>query len=69
MKHLASCHTDRREKIVTETRATRVNGRTEMLPSDPHEVAKILASRRPKSPAARAKARITADLKRRGFHG
>lgn len=69
MKQLASLHKDRREKIVGETRATRVNGRTEMLPSDPAEVAKILAARRLKTPAKMTRARITADLRRRGSHG
>lgn len=50
-----------------ETRATNVNGRTEMLPSDPMQVAKILRERRSKSPASRAKAKMAAEAKKRGF--
>lgn len=41
--------------------------RTELLPSDPREVARILRERRAKSPAARAKARMTAAMKKRGI--
>ncbi|MGV1856189.1 hypothetical protein [Rhizobium rhizogenes] len=44
---------------------TVVNGRTEMLPSDPLETSKILKERRAKSPAAKARAKMVADLKRR----
>lgn len=66
MKLLRAIPIDRREKINTETRAVKVNGRTEMLPSDPFAIAKALRDRRPKTPAARARARIDADLKQRG---
>jgi hypothetical protein len=51
----------------SELRATRVNGRTEMLPSDPRQVAKILKERRNSTPAAKVKAKIAADLKKRGI--
>ncbi|MCB4771801.1 hypothetical protein LGR54_24625 [Ancylobacter sp. Lp-2] len=47
---------------------TAVNGRSEMLPDDPHEVVKILAERRKKSPALALKTRLLADLRKRG-HG
>jgi hypothetical protein len=47
-------------------RRTTVNGRSEMLPIDPFETAKILRERRAKSPAARARARMQAALRKRG---
>ncbi|RTL95476.1 hypothetical protein EJV44_12260 [Ancylobacter aquaticus] len=47
-------------------RRTTVNGRSEMLPEDPHEVVRILAERRQKSPAMDLKARLLADLRKRG---
>jgi hypothetical protein len=47
--------------------ATKVGGKTEMLPADPVEVAKILSSRNAKrTPAQRAKQRMAAALSRRG---
>ncbi|MER8637659.1 hypothetical protein [Mesorhizobium sp. M1365] len=48
-----------------ELRATKVNGRTEMLPADPVAVAKILKERRNKSPAAKMRARLAAELAKR----
>ncbi|TIL23670.1 MAG: hypothetical protein E5Y88_22355 [Mesorhizobium sp.] len=48
-----------------ELRATRVNGKTELLPADPLAVAKILKERRNKSPAARLRAKLAADLAKR----
>ncbi|MGO7898917.1 hypothetical protein ACC719_15760 [Rhizobium ruizarguesonis] len=58
---------DRREFVGKEKRAVVVNGKTEILPGDPFEIAKILAERRAKSPAARAKARMAAEAKKRGL--
>jgi hypothetical protein len=49
----------------SELRATKVNGKTEMLPADPLAVAKILKARRSKSPAARLRARLQADVDKR----
>lgn len=46
---------------------TTVNGRSEMLPDDLHEVVKVFAARR-STPAAAIRARILADLRKRG-HG
>lgn len=57
----------RREVISTEVRATKVNGRTEMMPSDPFEVVKILRDRRSKSPGGKARARLVKEQKRRGL--
>ncbi|MER9687142.1 hypothetical protein [Mesorhizobium sp. M0139] len=49
-----------------ELRATKVSGRTEMLPADPMAVAKILKDRRNKlSPAAKLRARLQADVDKR----
>jgi hypothetical protein len=48
---------------------TTVNGRSEMLPGDPKEVAKILRARRQKTPAMQAKARMEADLRKRVGRG
>lgn len=46
---------------------TTVNGRSEMLPDDPMAVAKILSARRQKkTPAENLRAKIRADLRRRG---
>lgn len=39
---------DRREIFDKERRSTMVNGKSEMLPSDPFEIAKILKERRAK---------------------
>ena len=50
-----------------EMRATTVNGRREMLPADPEEVARILRGRRSNTPAARAKAKMAAEAKKRGL--
>ncbi|QJS27169.1 hypothetical protein [Rhizobium ruizarguesonis] len=58
---------DRREIFDKERRSTMVNGKSEMLPSDPFEIAKILKERRAKTPAARAKARMAAEAKKRGI--
>jgi hypothetical protein len=53
----------------TTLRATRVKDatgtRTMLLPDDPHEVAKILRERRAKSPAAKVRARMYADIAKR----
>ncbi len=61
-------HARARDKDDDERRLipTRVNGRTEMLPSDPVAVARILTERRSKSPAARLKAKVSASIKKRG---
>ena len=56
---------DRREGEAELVRTT-VNGRSELLPSDPIAVAKILKERRIKSPAEKARARMAAEAKRRG---
>lgn len=58
---------DRLEHFKEETRATMVNGKREVLPSDPHDVARILKERRAKSPALQAKARMAAERKKRGL--
>lgn len=58
-------HADRRENGATSKRWTLVDGRREFLPTDPHEVVKILRERRNK-PAAKAKAKMAAALKARG---
>ncbi|QJX06185.1 MULTISPECIES: hypothetical protein [Rhizobium] len=58
---------DRREFVGKEKRAVVVNGKTEILPGDPFEIAKILAERRSKTPAAKAKARMAAEAKKRGL--
>ncbi|MGO8282189.1 hypothetical protein ACC795_12310 [Rhizobium ruizarguesonis] len=58
---------DRREFVGKERRSIEVNGKTEMLPSDPFEIAKILKERRAKTPAAKAKARMTAEARKRGL--
>jgi hypothetical protein len=50
----------------THLRRMTVNGRSEMLPSDPFEVAKILRERRAKSPAVRARAHILKGMRKRG---
>jgi hypothetical protein len=62
-------HATRGDKAESEARLvpTIVNGRTEMLPANPREVARILKERRAKSPAARVRAKMAADLKRRGI--
>jgi hypothetical protein len=52
------------DQLVRQT----VNGRSELLPSDPKATALILAGRRAKTPAAKVRAKIAADLRRRG-HG
>ncbi|MGO8645158.1 hypothetical protein ACC810_30580 [Rhizobium ruizarguesonis] len=57
---------DRREIFDKERRSIDVNGKAEMLPSDPFEIAKILTERRSKTPAAKAKARMAAEAKKRG---
>jgi len=57
-------HADRRENG-SDKRWTLVDGKRELLPSDPHEVVKILKERRNK-PAAKAKAKMAAALKARG---
>jgi hypothetical protein len=59
-------HADRREGGSTK-RWTTVSGKRELLPSDPYEVVKILRERRNNSPAAKAKAKMAADAKKRGF--
>lgn len=41
--------------------------RSEMLPSDPKQVAKILKERKSKTPAAKVRVKITADLRKRGL--
>ncbi len=58
---------DRREHIKAEMRTTVVDGKMEVLPSDPHDVARILKERRAKSPALQAKARMAAERKKRGL--
>lgn len=58
---------DRREIFDKERRSIEVNGKTEMLPSDPFKIAQILKERRPKTPASRARARMTAEAKKRGL--
>ncbi|TBB12451.1 hypothetical protein ELH50_15780 [Rhizobium ruizarguesonis] len=58
---------DRREIFDKERRSIVVNGKTEMLPSDPFEIAKILKERRAKTPAAKAKGRMAAEAKKRGL--
>nr|DAK98310.1 MAG TPA: hypothetical protein [Caudoviricetes sp.] len=46
---------------------TATGSRSELLPSDPQEVARILTARRAKkTPAQRARESITAGLKKRG---
>ncbi|MGQ3214674.1 MAG: hypothetical protein ACT6U0_08390 [Shinella sp.] len=56
-----------RETYRQEMRATVVGGKAEVLPADPREVARILRERRSKTPASRAKARMTAEAKKRGI--
>ncbi|MBY2906061.1 hypothetical protein [Rhizobium leguminosarum] len=58
---------DRREIVGREKRSIVVNGKAEILPSDPFEIAKILAERRAKSPAAKARGRMAAETKKRGL--
>ncbi|TBH00380.1 hypothetical protein [Rhizobium leguminosarum] len=58
---------DRREFVDKEKRTIVVNGRSEMLPGDPFEIAKILKERRAKTPAAKAKGRMAAEAKKRGL--
>ncbi|PJI44171.1 MAG: hypothetical protein CTR54_07905 [Rhizobium sp.] len=58
---------DRREHVKAETRTTMINGKSEVLPADPHEIARILKERRAKSPALQAKARMAAERKKRGL--
>lgn len=49
-----------------ELRATKVNGKTEMLPADPTAVAKLLKARRNKlSPAAKTRSRLAAEAAKR----
>ena len=48
---------------------TTVNGKSEMLPADPKAVARILSGRRAKTPAMQMKARMEADLRKRGARG
>ncbi|WP_028755310.1 hypothetical protein [Rhizobium leucaenae] len=56
--------TEREHRLVP----TQVNGRSEMLPDNPKEVARILKERRAKkSPAAKAKERMAAAMKKRGI--
>jgi hypothetical protein len=45
---------------------TIVNGKSELLPADPKAVAKILSSRRAKTPGDKVRAKIQASLRRRG---
>ncbi len=56
----------RLEITSSEVRATIVDGKRELLPSDPHEVVKILKQRRNK-PGAKAKAKMAAALNARGL--
>ncbi|WP_275783109.1 hypothetical protein [Pararhizobium gei] len=58
-------HADRRENGA-DKRWTFVDGKRELLPTDPHEVVAILRERRNK-PAARAKAKMQAAAKARGL--
>lgn len=58
---------DRREIFDKERRSIAVNGKAEILPSDPFEIAKILKERRAKTPAAKARARMAAEAKDRGL--
>lgn len=47
---------------------TATGSRSELLPADPHEVARILAERKAKkTPAQRARDKIAAGLKKRGL--
>jgi len=66
MRHLMPSG-ERREIITGEKRATIVNGKREMLPADPYEIARILRERRSKSPATAAKARMAAKARQRGL--
>jgi hypothetical protein len=56
-------HTTRSDELVM----MKVNGRSEMLPANPFKVVAILAERRRKSPAAKARAKLAADAKARGI--
>jgi hypothetical protein len=56
-------HATRTDELVM----MKVNGRSEMLPANPFKTARILAERRNKSPAARAKAKLDAAAKARGI--
>ncbi len=58
-------HADRRENG-NDKRWTVVDGKRELMPTDPHEVVKILKERRNK-PAAKAKAKMAGALKARGL--
>ena len=53
------------DKLIRQT----VNGRSELLPADPHQTAKILRERRAKTPALAAKARMVAAARKRGLGG
>ena len=58
-------YADRRENG-NDKRWTLVDGKRELLPTDPHEVVAILRERRNK-PAAKAKAKMAAAHKARGL--
>lgn len=59
-------YADRREGG-SDKRWTTVNGKRELLPTDPYEVAQILRARRGTTPAAQARAKMQAAAKRRGL--
>lgn len=60
-RELSSGKGDLRRVTVKSATGTR----SEMLPSDPHEVARILCDRAKKTPAQRMKERLLADLAKR----
>jgi len=59
--------TDRREVTTSELRPVTIRGRTELMPDNPHEIAKILKERRAKPAGTRARERLLKEQKRRGL--